>query len=509
MEKVLLINPGQTFYPKSYRASSSGSIGLPLGLLYVASVLEAGGSKVEVLDCMVCEGSGPYKSAGNVGYGLPAQEVQRRVRAARPDIVGIGSQFAAQEDNAVSVADQVKEVDDSILVVLGGSNACSRGAHLMEVCKSIDVAVKGEGELTARALIDARRGAGRMDDVKGIVYRAGDGMRDTGEGLRVERLDDIPFPAYHLVDMEEYLTLSRRGVYSRGRDVDRSVSMITSRGCPYNCVFCSISGTMGRRWRAHSPEYVVRHIDLLHGRYGARHIHFEDDNLLLEPSRFIPIMGRLRETGITWDTPNGVRADSGLSVRLLAGMRESGCKSLTIGVESGDQRVLDEVVHKGLSLSDAEEFASRCRAAKLPLRAFYVLGLPGEDLKSMNRTVEYALRLLDDYDVEPVNFIATPVYGTELYRICSQKGYLSGEVTPRSLSESTVSDGRSLISTEEFSSGDVERLSRALTAKAYRRMLAKGLRNPALLARRVGNAHSLARIVRRTIDYDGTRYVRK
>ena len=508
MEKVLLINPGQTFYPKSYRASRFGSIGLPLGLLYVASLLEAGGSKVEVLDCMVSEGSGPYRSGGKNGYGLPAREVQQRVRASRPDIVGIGSQFAAQEDNSVSVADQVKGVDDSILVVLGGSNAGCRGAHLMEGCESIDVVVKGEGERTVQSLIDFHRGLKRMDDVKGVVFRGEDGMRDTGDGPLVERLDDIPFPAYHLLNMEDYLTLSRRGVYARGRDVDRNISMITSRGCPFNCVFCSISGTMGRRWRTHSPEYVMRHIDLVGSRYNVKHIHFEDDNLLLEPSRFIQIMERLREAGISWDTPNGVRVDTRISAEMLREMRNSGCKSLTIGVESGDQRSLDEGVHKGLSLSDVEEFASRCRAVKLPLKAFYILGFPGEDVKSMNRTVEYALRLLDEYDVEPINFIATPIYGTELYRICSKRGYLPKEISPQSLSESTVSDGRSLISTEEFTSDDVERLSKAFTAKAYRKMLAKGLKNPALLARRVGNVHSLARIVRRTINDDLARFVR-
>lgn len=498
MERILLINPAQTYYKKSLRVSAQGSIGLPLHILYIAAVLEKKGRLVKIVDSLVSDYTKMERSEGCVRYGIPDSVLSDILRKFKPDMVGINSQFTAQEENVFKTAELVRHVDNSILVIVGGANVSCRGRRLLED-GNIDIAVKSEGEKTICEIADSYRGKGKkgLEQIKGILYRKGKEIIDTGARPFIQNLDDIPFPAYHLVDMETYLTLYKKGIYIRDRDVKRNISMITSRGCPYGCIFCSISQNMGKKWRAHSAGYVVEHIEKLWKEYGIKHVHFEDDNLLFDLGRFVPIMDALSRRDITWDTPNGIRVDPSVEEEMLDKMRLSGCKSLTIGVESGDEYILKNIVKKDIRLTDVEEFAKRCRRVRLPLRAFFILGFPGETMETMRHTVNFALRLLNEYGVEIINLIATPLYGTELYNICKENNYFLKEITPRALSESTVPDGHCLINTESASSGDVERMSRMFTARVYRMMLLKGFRHPVSSFRRIGNMYTFNRTIER------------
>lgn len=498
MEKILLINPNQTYYTKTYRESAQGSIGLPLGLLYIAAVLEKKGCQVQIMDSIVSDYATMRKFNDHVDYGLPPEILSRMIEQSQPDIVGISSQFSTQEENVFQTAELAKKINESVLLVAGGSNASCRGKAILENCP-VDIAVKSEGETIIEEIIDFYRGKKELGQIKGIVYRDGKHIVESEDHSPIRDMDEILFPAYHLVDMEKYLALYKKGIYTRDRDVKRNISMITSRGCPFRCVFCSIGQSMGRTWRAHSPEYVIRHIEKLVETYKIRHIHFEDDNLFLDPDRFLPILDILAREKITWDTPNGIRVNLAIDEDMLRRMSLAGCKSLTIGVESGDQTILNEVVKKRIQLDEVEEFARRCKEVKLPLRAFFVLGFPGETKETMQKTVDFALHLLAAYDVEIINLIATPLYGTELYEICDQNRYFSKEITPRTLSESTVSDGHCLIKTESFSAEDVERLSQSLTARAYRRLLWKNLAHPIKSLRRVGNLYVFKRTLKRMV----------
>jgi len=498
MEKVLLINPARTYYKKSFRTSAQGSIGLPLHILYIAALLEKEGCRVKIVDSLVSGHTKMERFKDRLCYGIPDSMLAEILKKFKPDIVGINNQFATQEENVLKTAELVKQVDNSIPVIVGGANVSCRGRHLLEY-SNIDIAVKSEGERTICEIIDWYRARGKKDlgQITGIFYRKGKEIVDTEARPFISNLDEIPFPAYHLVDMESYLGLYKKGIYVRDRDLRRNISMITSRGCPYGCIFCSISQGMGKQWRPHSSNYVVAHIDKLWKEYGIRHVHFEDDNLLFDLGRFIPVMDALSKRNISWDTPNGIRLDLSLSEEMLNKMRLSGCKSLTIGVESGDEHILSNVIKKQIKVADAEEFARRCAKVKLPLRAFFMLGLPAETVETMQRTIDFALHLLKAYGVEIINLIATPLYGTELYNICKNNNYFSKEITPRALSESIAPDGYSLIDTESAKATDVERMSRMFTAKVYRIMLLKGLGHPIGSFRRVGNMYMLKRTAKR------------
>lgn len=496
MERVLLINPAHTYYRKTYRASAQGSIGLPLGLLYIAAVLEQKGCLVKVVDAVVSDYTMMTRLKDRIYYGILPVLLGRIIKEYKPDIVGISSQFTTQEENIFGTARLVKDINDTTLVIVGGANVSCRGNHLLKDM-NIDIGVKSEGEQIISEIIDFYRGKRQLEQIKGIIYRKGNEILESEDCPYIENLDEIPFPAYHLVDMEKYLTLYKKGIYIRDRDVKRNISMITSRGCPHNCIFCSISQSMGKLWRAHSSDYIIRHIEKLSKNYRVKHIHFEDDNLLFEPKRFLQVLDTLSKENITWDTPNGVRVDLSIDEEMLRKMKLSGCKSISIGVESGDEYVLSNIVKKGIGLDKVEEFARTCKRVKLPLRAFFVLGFPGEGIKTMRKTIDFAMHLLKAYNIEIINLIATPMYGTELYDICRRNRYFSKEITPRALSESMVSDGYCLIETETFSSKDVERLSRMFTAKVYRRMLLESVAHPVKSVKRIGNPYILNRTLKR------------
>lgn len=496
MEKILLINPGQSYYNKTFRASDAGSVGLPLGLLYIAAVLEAKGCEVKLLDCLVSDHTQFKRGHGYIFYGIPEERFKHEIRMYNPQIVGITSQFMAQEENLLAAVRLVKEVDDSIVVIAGGANISCRGQHLVANAP-IDIAVKGEGEKIIDEIIDYFRGEKSLDQIVGVIFRKGGEIFESEKAAFIENLDCLSLPAYHLVEMERYLNLYKKGIYVRDRDVKRNISMITSRGCPYGCIFCSIAQSMGKKWRFNSAEYVNRHIKMLAEKYKVKHIHFEDDNLLLDIKRFTPILDTLAREKITWDTPNGIRVDPAITEDILRKMKQSGCKSLTIGVESGDSYVLNTIIKKNIKLDDVVEFARRCKKVGLSLRAFFVLGFPGETLKTMRTTIKFALELLKKYNVEIINMIATPLYGTELYKICSDNNYFAKEITPRAASESTVSDGWCLINTASFDTQDVEHLSKELTARAYRISLLRSIFHPFISLRRIGNIYMLKRTLKR------------
>ena len=178
----------------------------------------------------------------------------------------------------------------------------------------------------------------KIDDIQGIAHRIGDKVGLNSPRPFNQNLDELPYPAYHLVDMEKYLnpkTIEYRSFQKR------ALPMVTSRGCPFNCSFCSVHLHMGKKFRAHSVDYVVDHIDHLVKKYHVKTIYFEDDNLTFDIQRFEAICDKIIERDIKfqWETPNGVRADY-LTLDLLKKMKNIGCQSVFVGVESGDQYVL-------------------------------------------------------------------------------------------------------------------------------------------------------------------------
>ncbi len=236
---------------------------------------------------------------------------------------------------------------------------------------------------------------------------------------------------------------------------------------------------MGRNFRAHSADYVLKHIEYVVDRFKVKNIFFEDDNLTLDLTRFEAICDGIiaRKIKIWWETPNGIRADC-LNLNLLKKMKQSGCQSVFVGVESGDQQILDDVICKRLDLNRVVEFAKNSKSIGLKTGAFYIIGFPGEKKENMQRTVDFALQLKRDYDVGMHLFMATPSYGTRLYEECKEKGYIPADLTWNSFAEARQPKGMPLITTNDFTPAEVKEIAAKALAEYKKLSLLNHLKNP-------------------------------
>jgi magnesium-protoporphyrin IX monomethyl ester (oxidative) cyclase len=236
---------------------------------------------------------------------------------------------------------------------------------------------------------------------------------------------------------------------------------------------------MGKKFRANSADYVVNHLEFVVDKFKVKNVFFEDDNLTLDAKRFEAICDGIitRKIKIGWETPNGVRADC-LNSELLEKMKQSGCKSIFIGVESGDQQILDNVIGKRLDLNRVVEFAKNAKRIGLKTGAFYIIGFPGETKQNMQRTVDFALKLKRDYDVGMHLFMATPSYGTRLYKNCMTEGYIEKDLTWNAFAQARQPKGLPLIRTNDFTPEQVKEIASRALAQYKRLSLMNHLKNP-------------------------------
>ena len=450
--KVCLINPPQVLN----RRFGMPYVFQPLGLLYVASALEKN-FQVEVIDASLEGWQDPLSIGDRYHLGISFEELEKRIRDISPDIVGISVPFSINEASALKTASTVKAVDRKIVTILGGTHPSVRPMETLS-SDDVDFVVIGEGEEAicelVRILESGRREA--LKDVKGIGYKDAGSMVLTSPRDYIRALDSIPFPARNLVPMEEYFLAA--GAERAARPLynfdERTTSIITSRGCPYQCNFCSIHLSMGRQFRPRSPENVIAEIKQVIKDYGVRHLNFEDDNLTLDKKRAKRIFELMTENklNVTWSAPNGIRADT-IDEELVRAMKDSGCRRVFVAPESGVQRVVTDLIGKDLDLKRIEEAVILFKKYGIIVDGSFVIGFIGETKKEIRETIRYALRL-KRLGMSAAGFhIATPYYGTRLYEEAVQKGFLRAD-----FDSSLLTTGEPLISTPEWDLDTIKRL---------------------------------------------------
>lgn len=349
-----------------------------------------------------------------------------------------------------------------IRTVVGGPHASVMPQTFFDETKAVDIVVLGEGEITFVNLVETINKKENLRQVEAILFRDTDGeLVETGLARTIVKLDDLTLPAYDLINIERFFLFNSNNI--TGRETynysgsERAISMVTSRGCSYNCIFCSIHLSMGQRYRPHSAEYVISHIEHVINNFNVKHIHFEDDNLTFDYKRFNNILDQLikRNINITWYTPNGIRADN-MDEESLRKCKDSGCTYLRIGIESGSDAVRNNIIKKKLNINDVNRIAATCKKIGIDLEAFYIIGFPGETINDMETTINLACRLEKEFGVMPLMHIATPLYGTDLYNLCVENGFIKGNTSFRDFAAATTNVG--LIQTSEFTKDDVVRL---------------------------------------------------
>ncbi|MFA5364102.1 MAG: radical SAM protein, partial [Candidatus Bathyarchaeia archaeon] len=375
-------------------------------------------------------------------------------------------------------ASTIKSVNKDIVTILDGQHPSARPLECLKH-PGIDFVVIGEKEYTISELVETlEKGETKnFKHIKGLAFTQQNGEPFiTKPRPLIQDLDSLPFPARHLLPMQAYFDAVKNNAI-RGVINKPWVSMITSRGCPYDCVFCSVHIVMGQQWRFRSPENVVDEIEQLVNTYNIKQVDFWDDNMALNKNRMAGICDLIVERGldIEWYTPNGIRADT-LDMPLLTKMRASGCKKIRLAPESGVQRVVDDVIGKKQDLTAVENAIINSRKLGIKVGCFFVLGLIGETKQDIEQTIKYAYKLRD-LGADIFHFsIATPLYGTRLYEQAKSCGYLSDRI-----SDEALSAAEALIETPDFTPDELRELcdrANLVNQKLTGDKLLKAVRNP-------------------------------
>lgn len=359
--------------------ASLGAVGIPSSA-YLAPILERNDEGVRIEDAPALD--------HNLG------DVADVIRDYDPDYVGI-SALTTDIEEAYRVAEAAKKSDQNRKVILGGAHPTLRPKESLEECSSVDIVARGEGE----EIIDEISRFEDLSRIKGISYRENGNIIENQDREPIMDLDSLPFPAYHLLPMERYEF-----------DGIRYATMITSRGCPFNCVFCASSRICGKKWRGKSPERVLEQMKALRYDYDVKEIEILDDTFVLDKNRAAEICDLMVGEGldITWSCSSRVDTmDSSLAEKL----REAGCHTVYMGIESGVQEVLDRL-KKGITIEQARDAVEAVKEADMNVVGSFILGVPGETKKQMEKTIDFAKEL----DITLAQFtLFTPYPGTESY----------------------------------------------------------------------------------------------
>jgi anaerobic magnesium-protoporphyrin IX monomethyl ester cyclase len=395
--KVLLVNPPITKKQVYSRYSAGAPCLPPLGLCYLGAALLQKGHDVKLIDC----------AAENTGV----ETVISELNVFSPDIVGVTSATVSYIAGK-SVLDAVKRARPDIMTILGGAHISAVTVDAMRDCSAADVGVVGEGEHTLLEIVDRLEKHQPLEKVEGTLIRVDETIL-RNPTRKPPNLDEMPFPARHLLkDLRMYSHTPFRGARF-------TTTMITSRGCPFNCCYCDQS-VFGRRWRAHSADYVLRELLSLKNEYGVEFISFEDDNFLLSRKRIIDICRMMIEANLKLGWSCLGRANE-VDDEVLALMKKAGCRTIYVGVESGSPRVL-EMIDKKLSIEDTARGIQLIKKYGISVTGSFILGIPTETRDEMDMTVKLALSLpLDGVTF----FLFTPYPNTPLRELAKNYGSVS------------------------------------------------------------------------------------
>jgi len=389
--RVLLINPAIRLDddPKN----------VPLGLAYIAKMLQREGHSVEVLDI----------NAYRFTWDETVAELQSKVF----DVIGltgIVTQYNALKD----LARKVKALYPDKKIILGGPLVSAAPETVLKNI-DVDIGIIGEGELTSVDLINTLEKGGGLENVNGICFKAGSEIIKTEPRDLIKNLDDIPSPAWELFPMHIYLKHHNLGYGSHN-----SINITTERGCPFHCTFCY--DAFQNQARLRSPENIITELKELKRKFNIKSVHFCDETFTLNRERTIKICKMMIEEklDLSWATLARVNL---VDEELLGWMKKAGCMTLSFGVESGNQDNLNKI-RKGTTVEQGLKAIKITRKAGITPDASFMIGIPGETLESIQDSVKFCKKtkfLLQHF------FFFTPIPGSESYRNALGKGLIKDE----------------------------------------------------------------------------------
>lgn len=428
------------------------NVKIPLGAAYLAAYLEKNGFFVRVIDALA-----HYDQVKKIGknmyhVGLDYPEIEKRMCDIKPDVVGINCSYTAYEQDAFEIANLAKKVNPNCLVVFGGAHSSAKPSSVFKNT-NVDLIVYGEGEFTFNEVVTKYENKEPLTDIEGTIIRGKEGPIKNKPREFIKNLDELPFPARHLLPMERYINHPDSSLWAmRGRSTD----IITSRGCPQHCSFCSIFTVWGRVWRSRSPVNVVDEIEHVVKTYNVTQFRIQDDNLAVSAKRIKEICEEIikRKLDIKWYTPNGIAIWT-LNEEILTLMKKAGYYLAIFGIESGNEETL-KYIDKPINLKYAKKIIATCHKLGIWTCSTFLIGFPHETKKHIRDTIEFAKSSGLDF---AQFYVAQPYAGTPLYEKFEKEGLLDEGIKESS------SLGASQYRTHYFTGNQLQEIQRQAYAE--------------------------------------------
>lgn len=387
-KKVLLVNlPFEKVYEKTSLKGVAPSTP-PLGIACIGATLLEEGHEAKIFDFNLYD----------------EKKFIEELKNFNPEFVGI-SFVTPLIKEAEKVNKIVKDIDKKIITLCGGPHASSFPESSLKET-GIDIAVVGEGDYTILDVVNGKK----LEKIKGIAFMNKGKVITNKKREFIQNLDELPFPALHLYEIEKYKV---NKAIARNNPV---AWLETSRGCPYGCIYCNKS-IFSRIYRTKSPERVVEEFKKAK-EMGFKEIHITDDGFTTDMERAEKICDLLikEKVNIGWSTITGIRVDR-VNPILLKKMKLAGCYMVYYGIESGNQKIIENI-KKGITLQQVKNAVKWSKEAGLEVAGFFMIGLPGETEKTMQETIEFAKSL--DLDLAKIN-ITIPLPNTEMFNKMNEK----------------------------------------------------------------------------------------
>jgi anaerobic magnesium-protoporphyrin IX monomethyl ester cyclase len=376
--KILLINPP---VPRSYY---NREFYLPSSLMYLASVLKRENHEPKILDLKI------FQKTDVFDYNFYEEKILANISEFSPDLIGWGCLFSGNFPDILKFSILVKEKFPKIKQILGGIHATIYVKDILENCQSIDFVVLAEGERTIVSLLNALKENKNLDEIPALGYRINKEIKINPKLDFIKNLDEIPFPAYELINLEDYYVDTKEWYNPKKLSFNTSIPIITSRSCPNRCTFCSMWQVMGPMWRARTAKNVVDEIEYVYKKYNQCHFSFNDDNISLSKQRTIDICKEIIDRGlnIEFETPNGLSINT-LDEEVIDWLVKAGLVRASLAIESGSDYIRNEIMGKHLNKEKIYKVVDIFKKyPEVYVRAFFIIGMPEETLETLNETYE-------------------------------------------------------------------------------------------------------------------------
>ena len=414
---VTLIKPPTVFSRNSY----STPLSMPIGLAYIAAVLEKANYAVQILDC---PGAAPHQvqhtADGRFNVrGLKEQEVISRIDS-KTDIIGISILFSQEWPYIRDLINKIRVAFPFASIVAGGEHVTAMPDYTLNDCRAIDYLICGEGEAAMLEFVYKLRHGQCVQGIKGLSWREHNAIVQTGVSPRLANIEQMPWPSWHLIDLEPYF----QPFYTMGISCGRNIAMVATRGCPYQCTFCSSPSMWTTRYMMRTVNDVVDEIEYNIKTYAVNSIDFYDLTAIVKREWILDFTKELkrRRMNIVWQLPSGTRSEA-LDAQVVRELSETGCRLLVFAPESGSERIL-KMIKKRINLANMIDSIRAAIGRGIVLKINFVIGFPDEKRLDIFKTLALAWKFAWMGAADCNISVFSPYPGSELFEQLNREGGL-------------------------------------------------------------------------------------